>query len=245
MTSSSPAVPDGDLLAKHPDRIAGMFDAIAARYDFLNHLLSGGLDVWWRRRAIASLALCGNETLLDVCAGTADLAIAAVVRRRVSRAIAVDFAEEMLRVGQKKVGGRNLSRFVRLVRGDATSLPIARGTVDGATIAFGIRNVVRPDAACAELYRVLRPAGRIAILEFGLPRMPPLRGAYLWYFRKVLPRVGRAISGHSAAYSYLPASVDTFPSPDAFSATLRNTGFRDVRAEPLTFGIVYLYTAAK
>ena len=219
-----------------------MFDAIAPRYDFLNHALSLGIDRRWRRRAIRSLGLTGRETLLDVCTGTADVALQADGAARV---LGVDFAGAMLRIGLQKVRAAGQSRRVALVRGDATALPAPDGSVDAATIAFGIRNVERPDRACAELARVMRPGGRLAILEFGVPRIPGVRTLYLAYFKYLLPFVGRLVSGHGAAYSYLPASVGAFPPPAEFMAMLRHAGFRDVRADPLTFGIVYLYTASR
>jgi demethylmenaquinone methyltransferase/2-methoxy-6-polyprenyl-1,4-benzoquinol methylase len=134
---------------------------------------------------------------------------------------------------------------VLLVRGDAMNLPVPDSSVDGVTIAFGIRNVAAPEAACAELYRALRPLGRLAILEFGLPVVPGVRWLYLWYFRHVLPRIGRAVSRHDAAYSYLPASVGSFPWGEAFAAILRGAGFNNVRSRPLSLGVVYLYTGEK
>jgi demethylmenaquinone methyltransferase / 2-methoxy-6-polyprenyl-1,4-benzoquinol methylase len=228
---------------KSADRIAGMFDAIAPRYDLLNHLLSAGIDRRWRAAAIKSLELAGGETLVDVCCGTADVALEA--RRSPSaaaRVVGVDFSRAMLGLGRQKVGLARESGRIALIRGDAMRLPIASQSADAVTIAFGIRNVERPEAACAELARVLRPGGRLAILEFGVPRVPCIKPLYLWYFMHVLPRVGRAISGHGAAYSYLPASVGTFAQPSEFVGTLRAAGFDDVRADPLTFGIVYLYT---
>ncbi len=227
---------------KAPDRIAGMFDAIAPRYDFLNHALSAGIDRRWRARAIRSLQLTGRETLLDVCTGTADVALQA---EGAARVLGVDFAGAMLRIGLEKVRAAGQTRRVTLVRGDATSLPVAEGTVDAAAIAFGIRNVERPDLACAELARVMRPGARLAILEFGVPRIPGVRSLYLAYFKYLLPLVGRLVSGHGAAYSYLPASVGTFPPPAVFAAILARAGFADIRADPMTFGIVYLYTARR
>ena len=151
----------------------------------------------------------------------------------------------MLALGLQKVRAAGQSGHIALVRGDAMRLPAADRSVDAVTIAFGIRNVQRPDVACAEIARVLRPGGRLAILEFGVPPIPGIKPLYLWYFTHVLPRVGRAISGHGAAYSYLPASVGTFAPPSEFIETLRRAGFVDVRADPLTFGIVYLYTARR
>ncbi|MBI2188762.1 MAG: bifunctional demethylmenaquinone methyltransferase/2-methoxy-6-polyprenyl-1,4-benzoquinol methylase UbiE [Acidobacteria bacterium] len=223
-----------------------MFDAIAPRYDLLNHLLSAGIDRRWRTRAIRSLELTGREVLLDVCTGTADVALQA--RRAASgaaRVVGVDFAGAMLAIGKRKVRRAEESARIALVRGDATRLPVGDGTVDAATVAFGIRNVERPELACAEMARALRRGGRLAILEFGEPRIPAVRTLYLWYFKYFLPWIGRFVSGHRAAYSYLPASVRSFPPPAAFAALLEQAGFRDVRAVPLTFGIVYLYTARR
>jgi demethylmenaquinone methyltransferase / 2-methoxy-6-polyprenyl-1,4-benzoquinol methylase len=227
---------------KAPDRIAGMFDAIAPRYDLLNHLLSAGIDRRWRKRAIASLRLTGRETLIDVCTGTADVALEAADAARV---VGVDFAGAMLALGRRKIHGAGQVKRIVLVRGDAMRLPVGDRVADAATVAFGIRNVQRPEIGCAEMARVLRPGGRLAILEFGVPRIPGVSTMYLWYFRHVLPLIGRLISGHTGAYSYLPASVRSFPPPAEFMTLLRQVGFAEVRAVPLTFGIVYLYTAVK
>jgi demethylmenaquinone methyltransferase/2-methoxy-6-polyprenyl-1,4-benzoquinol methylase len=231
---------------KSPSRIAGMFDAIAPRYDLLNTVLSAGLDRYWRRRAIRSLNFTGRETLLDVCTGTGDVALAAARSARgAGKIVGIDFAGAMLDRARQKARGHRLGRRVILVRGDAMNLPISDSSVDGATMAFGIRNVAAPQAACAELYRILRPSGRLAILEFGLPVVPGVRSFYLWYFGHVLPWMGRAVSRHDAAYSYLPASVGSFPWGEAFAAILRAAGFNNVRSRPLSLGIVYLYTGEK
>jgi demethylmenaquinone methyltransferase/2-methoxy-6-polyprenyl-1,4-benzoquinol methylase len=230
-------------LDKRADRIAGMFDAIAPRYDLLNHLLSAGIDRRWRARAIASLQLTGRETLIDVCTGTADVALEA--RRGAARILGVDFAGAMLALGRAKVRRADASSRVVLVRGDAMRLPVADASADAVTVAFGIRNVQEPAIGCAEMARVLRPGGRLAILEFGMPAIPGVAALYRWYFSRVLPFIGRRISGHTAAYSYLPASVGSFPPPAEFVTLLQQAGFARVRADPLTFGIVYLYTAVK
>ena len=219
-----------------------MFDAIAPRYDLLNHLLSAGIDKRWRSKAIASLRLTGRETLIDVCTGTADVALAASGARRV---LGVDIAGAMLVLGLVKIGKAGESRRIALVRGDAMRLPAPDACADAVTVAFGIRNVQKPEIGCAEMARVLRPGGRLAILEFGMPRIPGVSALYRWYFSHVLPFIGRRISGHTAAYSYLPASVGSFPPPAEFVTILRQAGFTEVRAVPLTFGIVYLYTAVR
>jgi demethylmenaquinone methyltransferase/2-methoxy-6-polyprenyl-1,4-benzoquinol methylase len=222
-----------------------MFDAIAARYDFLNHFLSVGLDTRWRARAVRELALGDHACVVDLCTGTADLAIAAATRTRGARVIGVDFAGEMLRLGLAKLRARSLDGSITLVRGDATAIPVRNAWADAATIGFGIRNVAQPERALDELARVLKPGARLAILEFGEPVVPGVRALYNWYFRAVLPRLGRLVSRHQSAYSYLPASVGSFPRPAAFAGTIAQHGFRQVRAVPLSLGIVYLYTAER
>ena len=243
---STPAAPAtsgfGVDLSKTPSRIAQMFDDIAGRYDTLNHLLSAGLDRHWRRRAVEALKLTGRERVLDVCTGTADLAMA--LARAAQGVVGVDFSSEMLRRGANKVRNSALKSRVALARGDAMRLPFSDAVFDAATVAFGIRNVVDPVGAAAEIRRVLRPGGKLAVLEFGLPETPGLRGLYLWYFRVVLPRVGRLVSRHRDAYTYLPASVEEFPSGMAFGQLLRASGFSTVDCRPLAQGAVWLYLAA-
>jgi demethylmenaquinone methyltransferase/2-methoxy-6-polyprenyl-1,4-benzoquinol methylase len=229
---------------KTPAKIAGMFDAIAGRYDLLNTVLSGGIDRYWRRCAIKSLRLTGKERLLDVCTGTADVAIGAT-RRGAARVVGVDFSGAMLAHGLDKVRAAGLGARIQLIRGDAMNLPVADSTVHAATITFGIRNVQQPESACRELMRVLRPGGRIAILEFGIPSWGPFSAVYHWYNSQVLPRIGSAISGHGAAYTYLPESMKTFPYGDSFLEMLRAAGFSHVEARPFMFGAVYLYTGQR
>ena len=247
MGQLNPAAPhrDGAAVDKTPTRIAGMFDAIAPRYDLLNHVLSVGLDRRWRARAVRELQLPAGARVLDLCTGTGDLALAAVEAAADVSVVGIDFAGRMLTLAAAKVAALRLTRSIRLVRGDGTKIPLAAASCDAATIGFGIRNIVDPAAALAEIARVLRPGGRLAILEFGQPRVPGIRTLYSWYFRYLLPLVGRMIPKHQSAYSYLPASVGTFPPPAEFARLIGATGFSQVRAVPLTFGIVYLYVAVR
>jgi len=159
--------------------------------------------------------------------------------------VAIDFSHEMLRYARRKVAAAGLDERVHVARGDATAMPLPDRAFDAAMVAFGIRNVLDTAQACREFHRVLRPGGRLAILEFGSPRLPGLRTLYLWYFKRVLPLVGRMISRHSDAYTYLPASVIEFPTGDAFCAILTSAGFIQVQSRTLTFGIVYLYLAER
>jgi demethylmenaquinone methyltransferase/2-methoxy-6-polyprenyl-1,4-benzoquinol methylase len=230
-------------ISKDSSRIAGMFDAIAGRYDLLNHLLSAGLDRQWRRRAVEVLDLTGRERVLDLCTGTADLALAAMEgAKRARQVIGIDFSSAMLQIGREKT--REFPS-IRLIRGDATRIPMGDGVVDAVTIGFGIRNVEEPVTACREIARVLLPVGKLVILEFSLPKSAIIRNAYRFYFRRLLPLVGRLISRHPSAYTYLPQSVEVFPSPEEFAQVLRVAGFSRVRVVPLSLGIVYMFVAEK
>ncbi len=239
-----PGAVDDDLRSKQPARIAGMFDAIAHRYDLLNRVLSGGLDQRWRARAIAALRLRPTDLLLDICTGTADVALAALASPTPPRrVVGVDFSREMLRLGVAKAERGRRGSTLLLAQADATRLPLADRSADAAAIAFGIRNVQQPDVACRELARVLRPGGRLAVLEFGLPASARFRALYLWYARRVLPVIGRLVSRHDSAYAYLPESVGQFPPPEEFGQLLQASGFPHVEVVPLSLGIVYLYVA--
>ena len=224
--------------------VRSLFDSIAGRYDMLNHLLSGGIDMYWRRRAIEALRPGPVGSILDVATGTADFAIAAAALAP-REVVGVDIAEEMLAVGRRKVAARGLSPVVSLRTGEAENLPFAGESFDAAIVAFGVRNFENLEAGLSEMRRVLRRGGKLVVLEFSRPRRFPFRQIYLAYFLRVIPVLGRLISGNGEAYAYLPSSVMAFPEGEEFLAILTGAGFRRVRAERLTFGIASIYTAEK
>jgi demethylmenaquinone methyltransferase/2-methoxy-6-polyprenyl-1,4-benzoquinol methylase len=183
--------------------------------------------------------------VLDLCAGTGDVAIEArTARPGAARVLGVDFSPAMLTLGLEKLRRKKLDSRIALVRGDASTIPVGDRRVDAVTVAFGIRNVDDRAAACREILRVLKPGGRLAVLEFAMPTAPLFRRLYLSYFRHVLPCIGRWISGNATAYAYLPASVDAFE-PRAFMKLLQECGFVEVHADPMTFASVLLYTAKR
>ncbi|HWC74430.1 MAG TPA: class I SAM-dependent methyltransferase [Gemmatimonadales bacterium] len=214
--------------------VRGMFTAIAPRYDFLNHLLSLNVDRSWRRAAVARLGWEAKPdgTYLDLCAGTLDLA-AALARRDGfrGRVVGADFAVPMLQ------RGRNKAPRTTPVAADALELPFATARFDGALVGFGVRNLADLDAGLHEAARVLKPGARLVILEFATPRFAPLRAVYLLYFRRILPAIGRLVSKHRDAYTYLPESVLGFPEPEGLSQRLVAAGFSRVGFERLTGGI--------
>ena len=222
------------------DAVRSMFDRIARRYDLLNRVLSAGTDVRWRRACVDLLELAEPARILDLATGTADLLVEALRRNAGHRGVGVDLSEQMLRRGAAKLRRRGLDARARLAAGDAEALPLPSESFDAATIGFGIRNVGNPAAALVEIRRVLRPRGRLVVLEFSRP--PGWRGAiYRRYFQGVLPRIGALVSGDAAAYSYLPASVERFPAPEAFAALMEQAGFTAVRWRLLTGGIACLH----
>jgi demethylmenaquinone methyltransferase/2-methoxy-6-polyprenyl-1,4-benzoquinol methylase len=222
-----------------------MFDRIAGRYDLLNHLLSAGLDRRWRKRVARLLPPGDSLHVLDLACGTGDQLIALAASGRVVRGVGLDLAEQMLDIGREKIDRSGLGQILSLQTGDAENLPFDQSSFDAVTIAFGIRNMIDVQRTLGEMLRVLKSKGRALILEFSLPRRRLVRGPYLFYLRHVLPRLGALISGDNAAYRYLNETIETFPHGEAFCQIMRDTGFTNVTATPLTAGIVSIYRGDK
>ena len=221
-----------------------MFDRIAPRYDLLNRLLSAGSDVRWRRRAVDFLELAPPLRVLDLCTGTADLLLEAVSRDARNSGLGVDLAQGMLTRGLSKLDRRGYAERARLAAGDGERLPVREASFDAALVGFGIRNIGDPRRALVEVHRALRPGGRFVVLEFSMPA-GLLGRLYRTYFTALLPRIGRLVSGDGSAYSYLPASVQAFPGPQAFTALMQQAGFAALRIQSLSFGIACLHRGEK
>lgn len=237
--SVTPYSPEGSKR----EQVEQMFDAISPRYDLLNRVFSLGIDQGWRRRVIRLLGREPVEHLLDVATGTADLAI--LGSTKAARVTGVDISEGMLAKGREKVDRRGLAQRVVLQRADSAALPFPDATFDAVTVAFGVRNFEELERGLREMLRVLKPNGRLFVLEFSKPQRTPMRQLFRFYFHRVMPVVGRSVSRDSAAYTYLPKSVEAFPEGEAFLQLLRNAGGRECTAEALTGGIATLYFARK
>jgi len=221
------------------EQVERMFDAISPKYDLLNRLFSLGIDQGWRRKVVRMVGEEPVGHLLDVATGTADLAILGSLKA--TRVTGADISEGMLKLGREKVARRGLADRITLVQADSEQLPFADGTFDAVTVAFGVRNFEHLQQGVKDMVRVLRPGGRIFVLEFSKPNKAPFKQLFRFYFHRVMPTVGRAISKDSAAYAYLPKSVDAFPEGAAFEDLMRAAGLAEVRSFALTGGIATLY----
>lgn len=224
--------------------VRSLFDSIAYRYDLLNHLLSGGIDLYWRRKAINTLRNLQPKRILDVATGTADFALA-TMRLSPNEVIGIDISEPMLEIGRKKISKRKWNQIIRLENGEAEHIRFDNEYFDVAIVAFGARNFEHLEQGLSEMYRVLRKGGNIIVLEFSKPRTFPFRQFYFFYFRYVLPFVGKRISKNSEAYQYLPDTVMQFPEGEVFLKKLKDVGFQTVHEQRLTFGIATIYSGVK
>ena len=222
-----------------------MFTSIAPRYDFLNRLLSVGQDKYWRQRTIDLLDPIGNERILDVATGTGDMVIEVAKRNLSIQIFGIDFSQRMLDLGRIKIARNGYNQAVSLQIGSGECLPFADESFDGVICAFGIRNFADVQLGLREFFRVLKPGGRVVVLEFSIPQNQFLKTAYEWYFNLILPKIGNIISGHSNAYSYLPESVANFPSQKKIIKWIEKIGFKKVSFSELTFGIVSIHRGYK
>jgi len=221
-----------------------MFNKIAGKYDFLNHFLSAGIDIKWRKEAIAMLIPDNPKHILDIATGTGDLAIEALILNP-DKVIGVDIAENMLKVGRKKIQNKKLNNLLELKQADVSSLPFKENTFDAVTVAFGVRNFEDLTLGLREMNRVLKPEGKVVILEFSNPKKFPIKQLYNFYFNGILPAIGKLVSSHDSAYTYLPESVKAFPDGESFKRKLEETGYRSITIKELTLGIASIYTGIK
>lgn len=226
------------------EKVEQLFDTIAGKYDLLNHLLSFQVDKGWRRKAMKYLSESDKEYLLDVACGTADFSLAAV-NAGARKVLGMDLSQEMMKIGRVKVEQAGFSDKISFQQGSCEDLPFDDGTFSACSIAFGVRNFEDRETSMRQVHRVLRPGGKLLILEFTLPRNWIFRQLYLFYFNRILPCIGGLISGNKAAYKYLPESVKNFPQPEEFRKVLESVGFKNCLIKRYTGGIVALYIAQK
>ena len=231
--------------ATKKEQVASMFNNISGTYDFLNHFMSLGIDIIWRKKAIRELKSIQPRIMLDVATGTGDFAFEAIKILQPEKIIGVDISNGMLDVARKKILDRNLQRVFSVQLGDSEGLQFNSDYFDAITVAFGVRNYENLEKGLADMYRVLKPGGKMVILEFSKPRVFPVKQGYNFYFKHVTPLLGKLFSKDQRAYEYLPESVAAFPDGDAFLALMDKVGFKETKDRRLTFGISAIYTGVK
>lgn len=238
-----------EILSERKKESYKIFDEIAPTYDFLNHLLSFGIDIRWRKKLLTHLPEVKSNreglNVLDLATGTGDLALVLGSHPKVKKVTGLDLSSGMIQFGQKKVVEKQLDKKVFLMIGDAVNIPSADENFDLVTISFGIRNFSSAQKSLNDIHRVLKNNGRLMIMEFSIPKNAFFRAVYFFYFRKLLPFVGNIISGHKDAYTYLNKTVEDFPYGEAFLGMMKEAGFKNLKAIPLTFGIATLYIGDK
>ncbi len=227
------------------EQVAEMFDKIAFRYDFLNHFLSAGIDRRWRKKAIGELFELKPKTVLDVATGTADMPIMLIRQLSPDKVIGIDISENMLDIGRKKITKLGLNERINLQTGDAENIFFSNASFFAVTVAFGVRNFQNLEKGLSEMYRILKPGGKLVILEFSKPTKRYFLPFYKIYLRVVAPGIGKMVSGSLDAYKYLNDSVNAFPEGKAFTAILDKTGFKETYFKKLSFGICTIYCGTK
>jgi demethylmenaquinone methyltransferase/2-methoxy-6-polyprenyl-1,4-benzoquinol methylase len=222
-----------------------IFDEIAGTYDFLNHFLSLGIDIYWRKKFLANLPITDSINALDLATGTGDVALTLVQDPRIKKVTGIDMSEGMIKLGVEKVKLKKLEKKIILLKGDGVYIPCADSIFDITTISFGIRNFSDPVISLQNIHRVLKPNGRLMIMEFSIPTNFIVRSLYFFYFRNILPFIGNLFSKHKDAYTYLNQTVEDFPYGNDFLVLMKNAGFINLKFTPLTFGIATLYIGDK
>lgn len=231
--------------ATKKEQVADMFNNISGTYDFLNHFMSLGIDILWRKKAIKELRSIHPRLMLDVATGTGDFAFEAIKILKPERIIGVDISSGMLEVAKRKINERNLNEVFSVKLGDSEKLPFEDNHFDAITVAYGVRNYENLEKGLADMRRVLKPGGKMVILEFSKPKVFPVKQLYNFYFKYITPFLGRVFSKDQRAYSYLPESVAAFPDGKTFTALMDKVGFKQTKHRPLTFGISAIYTGIK
>ena len=241
---SKTVTPYNDASRTKKEQVEEMFDNIAHRYDFLNHLLSLGIDITWRKKAVKFIGSIQPKKILDVASGTGDFAFEAL-KLNPDKITGFDLSEGMMNYGRAKAAKMNVAEIVEFVKGDSEKMPFADNSFDAITVGFGVRNFENLEAGLREMQRVTRPGGKIAILEASQPQNTILRALFGLYFGNIVPMIGRMFSKDARAYSYLPESVKAFPEGFEFIKILENIGFRNIKWQPLTFGACAFYSMEK
>jgi demethylmenaquinone methyltransferase/2-methoxy-6-polyprenyl-1,4-benzoquinol methylase len=238
-------VPDNQSALSKKEQVAAMFDSIAPRYDRVNRILSAGIDIGWRKKALQMLAEIKPRMILDVATGTGDLAIQAAGILHPEKIIGIDISKGMLEGGQEKIKRANLQDIIELKLGDSETINFPDSAFDAVTVSFGVRNFQDLEKGLSEIYRVLRPGGRLVVLEFSKPRFPLIAQIYRLYMRLAAPRLAGWVSKNRQAYQYLNNSIQAFPEGKDFLSVLLKTGFKQAACKRLSFGICSIYTGDK
>jgi len=238
-------VPDQQSGLSKKEQVAGMFDSIAHRYDFLNRFLSAGIDIIWRKNALKELKSNNPKVILDVATGTADVAIMAVKILHPKKITGIDISDGMLDFGRKKIANLGLNETIELVNGDSETINFADNTFDAVTVAFGVRNFQHLEKGLAEIKRVLKPGGKLVVLEFSKPHTMGVKQVYNLYMQVVAPGVGKLFSKNRNAYKYLDESIKKFPEGKNFTSILDNLGYRNTYCKPQSLGICSIYCGEK
>lgn len=231
--------------AAKKEQVATMFNNISKTYDFLNHFMSLGIDIIWRKKAIKELKTIQPKLMLDVATGTGDFAFEAIDILKPEKIIGVDISEGMLEVAKQKIEKRNKKEIYEVRLGDSEKLLFEDDTFDAITVAFGVRNFENLEQGIADMFRVLKPGGKLVVLEFSKPTAFPIKQLYSFYFHYITPTIGKFFSKDSSAYTYLPESVEAFPDGKRFTSLMDKLGFKQTKFRPLTFGICSIYTGVK